>query len=698
MMKRAQTCAMPQRMVAMAAVAAGLVGSIGACASRGPTPVAATESRGPSVRVDVAATIERVLREEDTDGDGIVSIADAGDRRFVMRADDGRELLVEGTYELGNLVQELGAAQRSGDAAMAEVSSRAIFMPPADHVSFMIRTRYWDWLTRTVDAAGLTRIVEDPKRAGQPARVYVPFGDARAYAYYTTLAAARPELKLTVVRLPERITPEYVRSLNDAPGILSLSLREDAGEDARDGAGDGAAGSVAMRGEPFVVPGGRFNEMYGWDSYFIALGLLADDRVELARGMVDNFVYQIEHYGKILNANRTYYLTRSQPPFLTSMALAVFEKMPQDARSREWLGRALRAAVREYNTVWAIEPRLTPTGLSRYYGTGLGIPPEVEPGHFDPIIAPLARKAGVGLEEFVARYASGELESPELDAMLRHDRAMRESGHDTSYRLLGRAADLNTVALNSLLYKYEADLANAIDEHFGVRLVLDSGGAGGERSVTAATFRARAAARKARMMDLMWDDEQSLFFDYDYVHKTRLSDVSATTLYPLWAGMLDEAHAMRLARAALAELEMPGGIVSGTEESRGIVDEPGVTGTGERPPRQWDYPFGWAPHQMIAWEGLRRYGMDEDARRLAYRWTYMIAMNAARSNGAIVEKYDVVARSIDASAEYGNVGSRFRLVPDGGFGWTNASFQVGVSLLTDDERRDLNALVPPEWR
>ncbi|KAG1061607.1 hypothetical protein G6F42_027635 [Rhizopus arrhizus] len=89
------------------------------------------------------------------------------------------------------------------------------------------------------------------------------------------------------------------------------------------------------RGVPFVVPGGRFNEMYGWDSYFIALGLLIDGRTELAQNMVDNFVYQIQHYGKILNANRSYYLCRSQPPFLTDMALRVYHKLDHSTTNKK---------------------------------------------------------------------------------------------------------------------------------------------------------------------------------------------------------------------------------------------------------------------------------------------------------------------------------------------------------------------------
>ncbi|MBX3097763.1 MAG: hypothetical protein KF812_12975, partial [Fimbriimonadaceae bacterium] len=126
------------------------------------------------------------------------------------------------------------------------------------------------------------------------------------------------------------------------------------------------------------------------------------------------------------------------------------------------------------------------------------------------------------------------------------------------------------------------------------------------------------------------------------------------------------------------------------EDSRGALG-------ADRPPRQWDYPFGWAPHQIIAWGALERAGMHDEARRIAYRWVYMIAMNGARFNGAIVEKYDVVRRSIDASAEYGNVGARFRLVPEGGFGWTNASYQIGIGMLNESERESLGRLVPPEW-
>src|SRR5256884_2407597 len=127
----------------------------------------------------------------------------------------------------------------------------------------------------------------------------------------------------------------------------------------------------------YVVPGGRFNEMYGWDSYFIIVGLLRDGRVDLARGMVENFFFEIEHYGAVLNANRTYFLTRSQPPFLTSMTLSVYEA--QKAAGKEdvaWLGRAYNFASKDHD-MWVREPHLAgDTGLSRYFDLGEGPVPE----------------------------------------------------------------------------------------------------------------------------------------------------------------------------------------------------------------------------------------------------------------------------------------------------------------------------------
>src|SRR5205085_9159869 len=130
---------------------------------------------------------------------------------------------------------------------------------------------------------------------------------------------------------------------------------------------------------PYVVPGGRFNEMYGWDSYFIQVGLVRDGEWELARDMCENFLYEIEQYGKILNANRTYYLTRSQPPFLTRMILNVY----RHNQDRAWLARTV-PAIEKYYRYWTTAPHFTPeTGLARYYDTGHGPAPDVVAGERD---------------------------------------------------------------------------------------------------------------------------------------------------------------------------------------------------------------------------------------------------------------------------------------------------------------------------
>jgi alpha,alpha-trehalase len=112
--------------------------------------------------------------------------------------------------------------------------------------------------------------------------------------------------------------------------------------------------------------------------------------------------------------------------------------------------------------------------------------------------------------------------------------------------------------------------------------------------------------------------------------------------------------------------------------------------------RQWDYPNGWAPHQMMIWEGLRNYGFDEKAEELAYRWLWMITRNAVDYNGTIPEKYDVVSCTHKVYAEYGNVGTEFDYITTSGFGWMNASYQLGLDIISAELREKLDALVPPE--
>ncbi|MDQ3486196.1 MAG: alpha,alpha-trehalase [Acidobacteriota bacterium] len=393
---------------------------------------------------------------------------------------------------------------------------------------------------------------------------------------------------------------------------------------------------------PYVVPGGRFNEMYGWDSYFIQVGLLEDGELGPARDMVDNFIYEIEHYGTILNANRTYYLTRSQPPFLTAMILGVHRKTPD----RAWLQSTL-PAIEAYYRFWTTgQHAVKDTGLSRYWDSGEGPAPEAisdekdERGrtHYD-------RVREYYRTQKVTDYDLTQYYDRKRDTLTplfyKGDRSMRESGFDPSNRFGPFSIDIIhyvPVCLNSLLYQMEVDTAEIVT-------------ALGDRAA-AETWRARAAARKDRINALLWDDEAGLYFDYSFQAKRRRAYEFATTFYPLWVGIAGKDQAARV-RANLSKFEAPGGILTSTQ----------VTGS------QWDAPFGWAPLQMIAVEGLRRYGYDEDADRVAAKFVAMVNKEF-REHGTIVEKYDVRRLESDVAAgiKFGYSANQI------GFGWTNAVF------------------------
>lgn len=615
--------------------------------------------------VNIEETMQRLLLQEDTDKDTKITIEDSGPKAFELTTTEGQKHTITGTYHLANLLQELVLAKEKGQD-LAKISLERIEEAPVFRVSRMIRDYYWQGLTRTMDKEGIEELLKDTKNEtleGETRlRVYIPHDDTLALDYYTEISQVIP---LDVIRLPIRITPEYVRDINDKPGILSLKLEKT---------------SNGMKGIPFVVPGGRFNEMYGWDSYFESIGLILDGKVELAKAMADNFQYEIEHYGKILNANRSYYLTRTQPPFYSSLIREVFEV----THDISWLRSHVETAIKEYETVWMVHgKRLTENGLNRYLAEGLGRPPEAEAGHFHHEFGPHAKKVGMDVHTFESSYAQGKIENAALDRYFIHDRSVRESGHDTSYRLEGICADLNVVELNAFLYKYETDFAKLILRYFENRLEI------GATVYTSEYWLDKAVKRREAVDTYLWNETKGGYFDYNHLLKEQTDFISATALTPLWAGMSTPEQAQLLVANILPLLKEKGGIASCTKESRGII-------SAERPQKQWDYPNGWAPHQMMIWKGLLRYGFEKELQELVYRWLYMITKNAVDYNGTIPEKYDVVSATHKVFAEYGNVGTEFQYITKEGFGWMNASYQYGISLLKPEYIEKLNDLIDPE--
>lgn len=250
------------------------------------------------------------------------------------------------------------------------------------------------------------------------------------------------------------------------------------------------------------------------------------------------------------------------------MALQIYNQLDRSKaeENKKWLKRAIQAAVKEYHTVWMAIPRLDPvTGLSRYRPSGLGIPPETEASHFTHVLEPFAEKHGLSILEFSDQYNDGLLHEPELDEYFLHDRAVRESGHDTTYRFEKRCANLATIDLNSLLYKYEVDIATAIRDVFDDELDLEEdfplspfpptpeGFKSGttfesskSRNQSSNEWFDRADLRRERIDQYLWNENKKLYFDYDTVKEKQILYESVTTFWPLWAGCASEEQCWKL--------------------------------------------------------------------------------------------------------------------------------------------------------
>ena len=610
--------------------------------------------------LNIAQTLTRLLRQEDTNSDKKITIDDIGPKVFSITSISGQNYKVKGTYFLSNLLQELVLSKRHGNE-FAQVPLERIEELPTVRISRLIKDYYWLGLTRTMDKQGIQKLLLDTKNNSlnsDKLRIYIPYKDVFAFKYYQHLENSLP---IEAIALPQKITPKFVKGLNNYPGILALKLVSKNNE---------------ITGVPFVVPGGRFNEMYGWDSYFESIGLIIDGKKDLAKAMADNFQYEIDYYGKVLNANRSYYLTRTQPPFYTSLIQEVFKF----TRDIDWLKSHLKTAIKEYQTVWMVAgKRLTQNGLNRYFAEGIGMPPECEKGHFDSIIKPYADKHNISLEDYILKYNSGDIENKELNTYFIHDRSVRESGHDTSYRIEGICADLNPVELNALLYKYEMDFGYLTETYLNNSF----------ESFESSFWYSAANKRAKRMHKYMWNEDKKQYFDFNYITKEQSYFESASNYSPLWAGIVNLETAQTMLKTLMQELKVKGGVVGSSKRSRGEI-------SALRPERQWDYPNGWAPHQMMIWKGLLNYGFNKELQELIYRWLFMITKNAVDYNGTIPEKYNVVTGSHKVFSEYGNVGTDFEYITQEGFGWMNASYQYGLSLLQNNFRISLNNLTSPE--
>ncbi len=375
----------------------------------------------------------------------------------------------------------------------------------------------------------------------------------------------------------------------------------------------------------YVVPGGRFNEIYYWDSYFTMLGLEESGRHDLTTSMLDNFAWLIDRFGHVPNGNRSYYLSRSQPPFFAAMVELAAQR-DGDATYRKYLPQLRR----EHQFWMEGESSLAPGAAHRRLvrlrdGTLLN-------RYWDDRDTPREE----AYREDVATARASRRQAAEV---YRNLRAAAESGWDFSSRWLAdgktlatiRTIDLLPPDLNSLLYQLELTIAKACEVTADTACVKD--------------MRTRAATRKAAVTRILWNPAVGAYADYDW-RTAKISDaVTAATLYPLYFGLAEAVQARAVATTTRAKLLQLHGVATTTSASA----------------QQWDAPNGWAPLQWIAIDGLRKYGEDTLAATIAQRW---VARNLQvyRSSGKLVEKYDVTGAAAGGGGEY---------PLQDGFGWTN---------------------------
>lgn len=377
--------------------------------------------------------------------------------------------------------------------------------------------------------------------------------------------------------------------------------------------------------EAYVVPGGRYREFYYWDTYFTMLGLRADGEQALVESMIDNFVSLIERYGHIPNGTRTYYLSRSQPPFFALMLDLSAERDPVIARRRL---AALRA---EYAYWMAGASCLGADGACRHVvrmpdGSLLN-------RYWDARQTPRDESY---LEDRATAAAAAPRPANEVDRDLR---AAAESGWDFSSRWLGdgrtlatiHTTDIVPIDLNSLMWNMEMAIARRS------RAAGDTAGAD--------AFERRARARAAAIGRYLWIPAEGRFADWDRAKRAPTPVISAAALAPLFVGLATPGQAKATAALVQAKLLAPGGLRT----------------TLVRTGQQWDVPNGWAPLQWMAVDGLARYGDASLARTIADRWLATVG-SFYNQTGRLIEKYDVENRSAGGGGEY---------VVQDGFGWTN---------------------------
>ncbi len=410
------------------------------------------------------------------------------------------------------------------------------------------------------------------------------------------------------------------------------------------------ASSLLPLPNSYIVPGGRFREIYYWDSYFTMLGLKEHREILMIENMIKNFAYLIDTYGHIPNGNRSYYLSRSQPPFF-SMMVELLASIKGNAVYKIFLPQLEK----EYN-YWMDKTAATkhavtmPDGsiLNRYYDRDDIPRQESYKEDFelsDAIVKELAMMIKPSSDEALQKILNEKRSTTN-----RHLRSGAESGWDFSSRWFADEKNINTIQttdiipvdLNCLIYNLEMVLAKAY--------LLN------KNTTSTNKYKGLAAKRKMAILKYCWNAKQTFFCDYNIALKMQNNSITAAGFFPLFVKIASKPQAQAVNNMATKYLLKLGGIVTTTNN------------TGQ----QWDAPNGWAPLQWVALMGLNNYGFNKDAKTIANNW---LAVNdkVFAATGKMMEKYNVEDLTKEAGGgEYPS---------QDGFGWSNGVYVAMKSFL-----------------
>ncbi|TLU99265.1 alpha,alpha-trehalase TreA [Dyadobacter luticola] len=393
-------------------------------------------------------------------------------------------------------------------------------------------------------------------------------------------------------------------------------------------------GSLIPLPFPYVVPGGRFREIYYWDSYFTMLGLKESGRVDLIENMVSNFAYLIDKFGFIPTANRTYYLSRSQPPFF-SLMVRIYSEM----EGKKVLKKYLPQLQKEYD-YWMDAGSSEPEPFTAYRRIVYLPDGAVLNRYWDDKAVPRPESYREDVELATAAF---EKFGTTPDLVYRHIRAAAESGWDFSSRWFSDETDFTSIHttdiipidLNCLMYHLEQTLAEGylLSDSLHMHRIYDE----------------KARSRAAAIETYFWDASRHFYMDYDFKKQDFTKAITLAGTFPLFFKLASKSNSHYVRAYIRLNFLKSGGLLTTTIK------------TGQ----QWDAPNGWAPLQWIAYKGLRNYNFHRTANELCAEWLGLIEKEF-RHSGKMLEKYNVSDTNLTAG------GGEYEIQE--GFGWTNGIY------------------------